>query len=77
MKIVSSKSILFPLVECMFLEEDKLLYAAIDKAYKTTSDMVLKVLIEESKLLDHLKAIKNYLLLGQGDFIQHLLELIQ
>jgi len=59
------------------MEEDKLLNAAIEKAYKTTSEMVLIVLIQESKLIDHLQAIKNYLLLGQGDFIQHLLELIQ
>jgi gamma-tubulin complex component 3 len=64
-------------VECLFLEEDKLLNTAIEKSYKTTSEMVLKVLIQESKLMDHMKAIKNYLLLGQGDFIQHLLELIQ
>jgi gamma-tubulin complex component 3 len=59
------------------LEEDRVLTNAIETAYKTTSEMVLKVLIEESRLLDHLNAIKKYLLLGQGDFIQYLLELLQ
>ncbi len=64
-------------MECLFLEEDRVLTNAIETAYKTTSEMVLKVLIEESRLLDHLNAIKKYLLLGQGDFIQYLLELLQ
>lgn len=61
----------------MFLEDDRILNNAIESAYQTTSEMVLKVLIEESRLIDHLKAIKNYLLLGQGDFIQYLLHLLQ
>lgn len=65
------------LVDCMFTEDDKVLTTVIEKAYKTTSKMVLEVLINESKLIDHLKALKHYLLLGQGDFIQHLLELVQ
>ncbi|XP_021963401.1 gamma-tubulin complex component 3 [Folsomia candida] len=64
-------------VDCMFTEDDKVLTTVIEKAYKTTSKMVLEVLINESKLIDHLKALKHYLLLGQGDFIQHLLELVQ
>ena len=64
-------------MECIFLEDDRVLKHAIESAYRTTSEMVLKVLIEESRLLDHLRAIKKYLLLGQGDFIQYLLELLQ
>ena len=64
-------------VECLFLKNDPILHSAIDEAYLTTSSMVLSVLMEQNRLVDHLKAIKKYLLLGQGDFIQYLLELIQ
>jgi len=65
------------IVECLFTEEESVLKTAIEKGYETTSKMVLNVLIEDSKLLDHLKAIKNFLLLGKGDFIQYLLELMK
>jgi len=64
-------------VECLFLKNDPILHKTIEKAYETTSSMVLSVLMEQSRLVDHLNAIKHYLLLGQGDFIQYLLELIQ
>ena len=59
------------------MEDDRILNNAIERAYKTTSEMVLNILVEESRLIDHLKAAKNYLLLGQGDFIQYLLHLLQ
>jgi len=39
--------------------------------------MILKVLIQDSRLVAHLNALKKYLLLGQGDFIRYLLELLQ
>lgn len=59
------------------MSENSPIQYAIEMSYKTTSEKVLKVLIDDSNLLDHLKAIKKYLLLGQGDFIQYFLELIQ
>ncbi|KAF9434937.1 Gamma-tubulin complex component 3 [Entomortierella beljakovae] len=50
------------------------LEGSIDDAYVGTSRRLLNLLITKFKLLDHLKAIKRYILLGQGDFIQHLME---
>ncbi|KAF9896463.1 Gamma-tubulin complex component 3, partial [Lobosporangium transversale] len=46
----------------------------IDAAYIETSQRLLHLLVTKFKLLDHLTAIKRYILLGQGDFIQHLME---
>lgn len=65
------------LVESLFWGDNSPIQYAIEMSYKTTSEKVLKVLIDDSNLLVHLKAIKKYLLLGQGDFIQYFLELIQ
>ncbi|KAF9999833.1 Microtubule-nucleating Tub4p (gamma-tubulin) complex component [Entomortierella chlamydospora] len=50
------------------------LEGSIDAAYVGTSQRLLYLLVTKFKLLDHLKAIKRYILLGQGDFIQHLME---
>ncbi|KAF9104577.1 Gamma-tubulin complex component 3 [Mortierella sp. AM989] len=50
------------------------LEGSIDAAYVGTSQRLLHLLVTKFKLLDHLKAIKRYILLGQGDFIQHLME---
>ncbi|CAC5369535.1 TUBGCP3 [Mytilus coruscus] len=49
----------------------------IDEAYKDTSLHLLDVLHEKYKFLDHLKAMRRYLLLGQGDFIRHLMDLLE
>ncbi|XP_071839053.1 gamma-tubulin complex component 3 homolog isoform X2 [Apostichopus japonicus] len=49
----------------------------IDKAYQDTSKKLLDVLHQRFKFLDHLKAMRRYLLLGQGDFIKHLMDLLQ
>lgn len=48
----------------------------MDTAYLETSRRVLDVLIGQYKFLDHLQALRRYLLLGQGDFIRHLMELL-
>ncbi|XP_034120868.1 gamma-tubulin complex component 2 homolog [Drosophila guanche] len=39
------------------------------EAYYFAAGMLLNVLLQEHDLLGHLKSVKNYLLLGQGDFI--------
>ncbi|XP_033637490.1 gamma-tubulin complex component 3 homolog isoform X1 [Asterias rubens] len=49
----------------------------IDNAYRDTSKRLLHVLFTQYKFLDHLKAMRRYLLLGQGDFIQHLMDLLE
>ncbi|KAG0332525.1 Gamma-tubulin complex component 3 [Podila horticola] len=50
------------------------LEGSIDAAYVGTSQRLLHLLVTKFKLIDHLTAIKRYILLGQGDFIQHLME---
>ncbi|XP_052801228.1 gamma-tubulin complex component 3 homolog isoform X1 [Mya arenaria] len=49
----------------------------IDKVYKETSRHLLDVLHAKYKFMDHLKAMRRYLLLGQGDFIRHLMDLLE
>ncbi|KAF9207903.1 Gamma-tubulin complex component 3 [Haplosporangium sp. Z 27] len=53
------------------------LEGSIDAAYVGTSQRLIHLLVTKFKLLDHLKAIKRYILLGQGDFIQHLMESLE
>ncbi|KAK2754024.1 Microtubule-nucleating Tub4p (gamma-tubulin) complex component [Arachnomyces sp. PD_36] len=47
---------------------------SIDEAYKTTMERLIYLMDTRFKLFDHLKALKKYLLLGQGDFINLLME---
>nr|XP_002131421.1 gamma-tubulin complex component 3 homolog [Ciona intestinalis] len=49
----------------------------VDEAYRVTSSHLLHVLNDRYKLLTHLTAFRKFLLLGQGDFIRHLLDLLQ
>jgi gamma-tubulin complex component 3 len=50
------------------------LETSIDEAYKTTMARLIHLMDSKFKLFDHLKALKKYLLLGQGDFIALLME---
>lgn len=47
---------------------------SIDDTYRETSKRLLDLLKNKYKLMDHLQALKRYLLLGQGDFIQYLMD---
>ena len=49
----------------------------IDVVYTNTSKHLIEVLFKQYKFLDHLKAMRRYLLLGQGDFIRHLMDLLE
>ncbi|KAJ8309894.1 hypothetical protein KUTeg_011759 [Tegillarca granosa] len=49
----------------------------IEAVYKETSRHLLDVLHNKYKFVDHLKAMRRYLLLGQGDFIRHLMDLLE
>uniref|UniRef100_A0A8C6PEC8 Tubulin gamma complex component 3 n=1 Tax=Nothobranchius furzeri TaxID=105023 RepID=A0A8C6PEC8_NOTFU len=49
----------------------------IDSAYFDTSKYLLDVLNRNYLLLEHLQAMRRYLLLGQGDFIRHLMDLLK
>lgn len=46
-------------------------------AYFDTSKYLLDVLNRNYLLLEHLQAMRRYLLLGQGDFIRHLMDLLK
>ncbi|KAK4121359.1 hypothetical protein N657DRAFT_673671 [Parathielavia appendiculata] len=46
----------------------------IDEAYKTTMRRLMHLMSTRFHLFDHLQALKNYILLGQGDFIALLME---
>lgn len=50
------------------------LEAWIDEAYKTTMQRLMQLMSDKFRLFDHLQALKNYILLGQGDFIALLME---
>lgn len=56
------------------LVPDTKLHMLIDTVYLNTSKRVLDIAMGPHKLLQHLQAMRNYLLLGQGDFIGILLE---
>ncbi|EDO26597.1 predicted protein [Nematostella vectensis] len=49
----------------------------IDTAYSVTSKKLLEILFTKYQFLDHLKALRLYMLLGQGDFIRHLMDLLE
>ncbi|KAG6006798.1 hypothetical protein E4U21_006689 [Claviceps maximensis] len=50
------------------------LEAWIDEAYKTTMKRLMDLMASKFHLFEHLKALKDYILLGQGDFIALLME---
>ena len=50
------------------------LETSIDKAYKTTMARLTHLMDSKFHLFEHLRALKKYLLLGQGDFIALLME---
>lgn len=50
------------------------LTSSISSAYKTTMSRLMHLMTYKFHLLSHLTALKNYLLLGRGDFIALLME---
>lgn len=64
-------------VEVLFDTERSIeFHSALETVYKEASLHVLLLLRENFRLMEHLQALRRYLLLGQGDFIRHLLELL-
>ena len=47
---------------------------SIDAAYQIASHRLFEVFLDKFRLLDHLSALKNYMLLGYGDFVDQLME---
>lgn len=58
------------------LEKEDELHQLIDPVYKQTNKRVMDVLINKYSLLNHFQAHRKYLLLGQGDFIHHFIDLL-
>lgn len=48
----------------------------LNTAYKEVSQKALELLFGNYKLRSHFKGLRQYLLLGQGDFIRHLMDLL-
>ncbi|XP_067014379.2 gamma-tubulin complex component 3 isoform X2 [Anabrus simplex] len=64
-------------VEALFtLDTESELQAVMDTAYLETSRRVLDVLNGPYMFMENLQALRRYLLLGQGDFIRHFMEII-
>ncbi|KAI1885373.1 hypothetical protein AGOR_G00219470 [Albula goreensis] len=61
----------------LFTDLDGAFQGKIDAAYFETSKYLLDVLNRNYLLLEHMQAMRRYLLLGQGDFIRHLMDLLK
>ncbi|KAF8655241.1 hypothetical protein AX16_003145 [Volvariella volvacea WC 439] len=47
---------------------------SIDSAYQIASQRLFEIFVDKFKLMDHLAALKNYLMLGYGDFADQLMD---
>ncbi|KAL7692532.1 putative gamma-tubulin complex component protein [Plasmopara halstedii] len=54
----------------------KRLEKVIENVSNSTNKYLIRTLTEKYRLLDHCRALKRYLLLGQGDFVQYLMDLL-
>ncbi|KAF4654789.1 Gamma-tubulin complex component 3 [Perkinsus chesapeaki] len=48
----------------------------VQEAYRRETSLVFNLMINKYRLQDHLLAVKKYLLLSQGDFVGHLMDLL-
>lgn len=47
---------------------------SIDAAYRVASQRLFEVFFNKFHLIAHMEALKGYLMLGHGDFADHLME---
>jgi gamma-tubulin complex component 3 len=47
---------------------------SIDTAFQIASQRLFDIFLDKFKLMDHLLALKQYLMLGHGDFADQLME---
>jgi gamma-tubulin complex component 3 len=52
------------------------LEALVEQAAEAVNKHLMKILFDKYKFFEHCLAIKRYLLLGQGDFIQALMDAV-
>lgn len=58
-------------------DESNQLDDLVSLTFRSTSAHVLEEILNRHKLVEHLTALRRYLLLGQGDFIHYLMEIIE
>ena len=72
------KSILPLPVESLFTQDDSgQLDDLIGLTFRETSRHVLEEILTRHKFMTHLRALRRYLLLGQGDFVRYLMEILR
>ncbi|XP_037352345.1 gamma-tubulin complex component 2 [Talpa occidentalis] len=65
-----AKEIVYTLKERAYVEQ-------IEKAFNYASKVLLDFLLQEQELLAHLRSIKRYFLMDQGDFFVHFMDLTE
>nr|XP_033796696.1 gamma-tubulin complex component 2 isoform X2 [Geotrypetes seraphini] len=65
-----AKEVIYTLKERPYVEQ-------IEKAYNYASKVLLEFLMEEKELVAHLRSIKHYFLMDQGDFFVHFMDLTE
>uniref|UniRef100_H9GMS9 Gamma-tubulin complex component n=1 Tax=Anolis carolinensis TaxID=28377 RepID=H9GMS9_ANOCA len=65
-----AKEVIYTLKEREYVEQ-------IEKAYSYASKVLLDFLMEEKELVAHLRSIKHYFLMDQGDFYVHFMDLTE
>uniref|UniRef100_U3J1W9 Gamma-tubulin complex component n=1 Tax=Anas platyrhynchos platyrhynchos TaxID=8840 RepID=U3J1W9_ANAPP len=65
-----AKEVIYTLKERAYVEQ-------IEKAYNYASKVLLDFLMEEKELVAHLRSIKHYFLMDQGDFFVHFMDLTE
>nr|XP_027780719.1 gamma-tubulin complex component 2 isoform X2 [Marmota flaviventris]XP_027780876.1 gamma-tubulin complex component 2 isoform X2 [Marmota flaviventris] len=65
-----AKEIIYTLKERAYVEQ-------IEKAFNYASKVLLDFLMEEKELVAHLRSIKRYFLMDQGDFFVHFMDLTE
>ena len=48
----------------------------VNHAYEVTNSSLIKIMFTKYKFLGHCNSIRKYLLMGQGDFMQYLMDLL-
>ena len=72
------KSIVWPPVESIvYLANSEQYVQPLEKAYEFASKTLLELLVKDRDLIGHLKSVKHYFLLDQGDFIVQFMDLCE
>jgi len=58
------------------LHDNRVLRPIVEEVYQVVSKRLLEIFFQKYKFVEHLHAIRRYLLLGQGDFIRHLMDVL-